>query len=76
MPKPKLPAGRVFEAELASSEKLNRSLSVAGSVTSHLLIVQQLHVYSRVTSFPLFLRGLGAARVVGDPSRGKPVKLV
>jgi 5-methyltetrahydropteroyltriglutamate--homocysteine methyltransferase len=31
---------------------------------------------SRVTSFPLFLRGLGAARVVGDPSRGKPVKLV
>jgi hypothetical protein len=46
MPKPKLLAGRVFEAELASSEKLNRSLSVAGSVTSHLLIVQQLHVYS------------------------------
>jgi 5-methylcytosine-specific restriction enzyme subunit McrC len=31
---------------------------------------------SRVTSFPLFLRGLGAARVVGDPFRGKPVKLV
>jgi hypothetical protein len=31
---------------------------------------------SRVTSFPLFLRGLGAARMVRDPSRGKPVKLV
>jgi Arabinose-binding domain of AraC transcription regulator, N-term len=33
-------------------------------------------LFSRVTSFPLFLRGLGAARVVGDPFRGKPVKLV
>jgi hypothetical protein len=33
-------------------------------------------IYSRVTSFPLFLRGLGAERMVGDPSRGEPVELV
>jgi branched-chain amino acid transport system permease protein len=50
------------------------ALTIGARIDPILAIV--LAGFSRVTSFPLFFRGLGAAQMVCDPLCGKPVEFV